>query len=84
MKKAGLLLLIVLIVQLGIGVGQILDSSAAASLPCTFHVDHCDYTGCTGLCQILYAEDPEAESMEDQSPPPPAPAANRCWCVFVK
>jgi F0F1-type ATP synthase assembly protein I len=70
------LVVAVLVAQLGFGVAQLSAKSSAVLGQCTWHVNHCDYTGCTGTCaaQVM----PEKPDRDKAIPPPP----DQCWCLY--
>jgi hypothetical protein len=75
LKIAALLLLAA---QALIGVAQV-ESNEPQGL-CNWHIDHCDYNGCTGVCGAqsaqAQAEEPGKDEVEQQPP------ADQCWCLF--
>lgn len=63
--------LIALAFQVVLGTGQIY-----ADLPgggqCTWHENHCDYTGCTGTCAAQVVAPGSDETQSDA-----------CWCLYI-
>lgn len=68
-------LLLVLVGQVAFGVTQLSANTHAVTGLCNWHIDHCDYNGCTGTCG--------ADIAAEKGKRVPAPA-DRCLCLFFQ